>query len=140
EAAVDDVSPAAEAKAIQLRISLDPVVEPVLGDPSRLKQVVWNLLSNAVKFTPQGGSVEVRLARSESGARITISDTGKGIKAEFLPHIFDRYRQEGQEAGKGLGLGLNIVRRLVELHGGTTRAESRGEGQGATFTVTLPQA
>ncbi|HKE04969.1 MAG TPA: sensor histidine kinase [Blastocatellia bacterium] len=94
----------------------------------------------AVKFTPQGGSVEVRLARSESGARITVSDTGKGIKAVFLPHIFDRYRQEGLEASEGLGLGLNIVRRLVELHGGTAQAESRGEGQGATFTVTLPQA
>lgn len=140
EAAVDDVSPAAEAKAIQIRISLAPLARPVLGDPSRLKQVVWNLLSNAVKFTPRGGSVEVRLARAESGVRITVSDTGKGIKAEFLPHIFDRYRQEGQEANKGLGLGLNIVRRLVELHGGTTQAESRGEGQGATFTVTLPPA
>jgi len=140
EAAVDDVSPAAEAKAIQLRVSLAPLAGPVVGDPSRLKQVVWNLLSNAVKFTPQGGSVEVWLARSESGVRITVSDTGKGIKAEFLPHIFDRYRQESQEASKGLGLGLNIVRRLVELHGGTTRAESRGEGQGATFTVTLPRA
>ena len=140
EAAVDDVSPTAEAKAIHLRVSLDPLTEPVLGDPSRLKQVVWNLLSNAVKFTPQGGSVEVRLARAESGARIMVSDTGKGIKAEFLPHIFDRYRQEGQDASKGLGLGLNIVRSLVELHGGTTQAESRGEGQGATFSVTLPTA
>jgi PAS domain S-box-containing protein len=140
EAVVDDVSPAAEAKAIQLRVGLDPAAGPVLGDPARLRQVVWNLLSNAVKFTPQGGSVEVRLARAESGVRITVSDTGKGIKAEFLPHIFDRYRQEGKEAGKGLGLGLNIVRSLVELHGGTARAESRGEGQGATFTVTLPPA
>jgi PAS domain S-box-containing protein len=140
EAAVDDVSPAAEAKAIRLRVSLDPLAGPVVGDPARLKQVVWNLLSNAVKFTPQGGAVEVRLARAESSARITVSDTGKGVKAEFLPHIFDRYRQEGQDASKGLGLGLNIVRRLVELHGGTAQAESRGEGQGATFTVTLPQA
>lgn len=138
EAAVDDVSPAAEAKAIHLRVGLDPAAGPVVGDSARLKQVVWNLLSNAVKFTPQGGSVEVRLARAESGVRITVSDTGKGVKAEFLPHIFDRYRQEGQEASKGLGLGLNIVRRLVEMHGGTTQAESRGEGQGATFTVTLP--
>ncbi|MGH9768181.1 MAG: PAS domain-containing sensor histidine kinase [Blastocatellia bacterium] len=140
EAAVDDVSPAAEANAIHLRVSLDSAAGPVVGDPARLKQVVWNLLSNAVKFTPQGGSVEVRLARAESDVRITVSDTGKGIKSEFLPHIFDRYRQEGQEANKGLGLGLNIVRRLVELHGGTAKAESRGEGQGATFTVTLPPA
>ncbi|HEX5081807.1 MAG TPA: ATP-binding protein [Blastocatellia bacterium] len=140
EAAVEDVSPAAEAKAIQIQTSLDPAAGPVLGDRCRLKQVVWNLLSNAVKFTPQGGSVDVRLARAESGARITVSDTGKGIKAEFLPHIFDRYRQEGQEASKGLGLGLNIVRSLVEAHGGTVQAESRGEGQGAAFTVTLPWA
>lgn len=140
EAAVDDVSPAAEAKAIQLQVSLDPSVGPVPGDSTRLKQVVLNLLSNAVKFTPQGGSVEVRLDRAESGARISVSDTGKGIKAEFLPHIFDRYRQEGKEASKGLGLGLNIVKSLVELHGGTAQAESRGEGQGATFTITLPRA
>jgi PAS domain S-box-containing protein len=140
EAAVDDISPVAESKAIQTRISLDPAAGRVLGDLRRLKQVVWNLLSNAVKFTPQGGSVEVRLSRAESGARITVSDTGKGIKAEFLPNIFDRYRQEGKEAGKGLGLGLNIVRSLVELHGGTVQAESRGEGQGAAFTVTLPWA
>jgi PAS domain S-box-containing protein len=140
EAAVDDISPAAEAKDVRLRISLDPMAGPVLGDPGRLKQVVSNLLSNAVKFTPQGGSVEVRLTRAEAGVSITVSDTGKGIKAEFLPHIFDRYLQEGQEANKGLGLGLNIVRRLVDLHGGTARAESRGEGQGATFTVTLPRA
>ncbi|MGE0130578.1 MAG: ATP-binding protein [Blastocatellales bacterium] len=140
EAAVDDVSPAAEAKDIQLRVSLDPSIGPVPGDSARLKQVVLNLLSNAVKFTPQGGSVEIRLARADSDARIIVSDTGKGIKAEFLPHIFDRYRQEGKEASKGLGLGLNIVKSLVELHGGTAQAESRGEGQGATFTVTLPRA
>src|SRR5262249_9673927 len=138
EAAVDDVSPTAEAQAIHLRVSLDPLTEPVLWDPSRLKQVVWNLLSNAVKFTPQGGSVEVRLARAESGARIMVSDTGKGIKAEFLPHIFDRYRQEGQDASKGLGLGLNIVRSLVELHGGTTQAESRGRRTGSHFLGDAP--
>lgn len=140
EAAVDEISPAAEAKAIHLRVSLDPTVEPVLGDAARLKQVILNLLSNAVKFTPQGGSVEVRLARAESGAAITVSDTGKGVKAEFLPHIFERYRQESKGASKGLGLGLNIVHSLVQLHGGTAQAESRGEGQGATFTITLPRA
>lgn len=141
-AAVDDVSPTAEAKAIQLQVSFDSSVGPVSGDPDRLEQVVWNLLSNAVKFTPQGGRIDVRLARVESGIRITVSDTGKGIQAEFLPYVFDRYHQEDQNGArthKGLGLGLSIVRRLVELHGGTVRADSRGEGRGATFTVTLPQ-
>jgi PAS domain S-box-containing protein len=143
EAAVEEVSPLADAKGIRLRVSLDPSVGPVSGDPARLEQVVWNLVSNSVKFTPQGGCVEVRLARLDSGVEITVSDTGKGITEEFLPYVFERYRQEdqsGTQARKGLGLGLNIVRYLVELHGGTVQAESRGEGHGATFTITLPHA
>jgi signal transduction histidine kinase len=142
EAAVNAVSPSAGAKDIQLRLWLDPTAGPVSGDPYRLEQVVCNLLSNAVKFTPAGGRVEVRLERTEADLRIIVSDTGKGINAESLPYIFDRFRQGKRlsaHARKGLGLGLTIVRHLVELHGGTVKAESRGEGQGATFTVILPQ-
>lgn len=142
-AAVEDVTLLAEAKAIQIKVNLDPSAGRVSGDPARLAQVVRNLLSNAVKFTPQGGRIEVRLAQSDPNVSITVSDTGKGIKAEFLPYVFERYHQEdrsGARTHKGLGLGLNIVRRLVELHGGTAQADSPGEGQGATFTITLPQA
>jgi PAS domain S-box-containing protein len=141
EAAVDAVRPAAEAKEIRLQKVLDPQAGPVSGDPDRLQQVVWNLLSNAVKFTPRGGRVQVRLERVTSHIEVTVSDTGRGISTDFLPFLFDRFRQEdGTPSRKygGLGLGLAIVRHLVELHGGTVSAESSGEGQGATFRVSLP--
>jgi PAS domain S-box-containing protein len=139
--AVDAIRPAAEAKNIRLQALLDPQAGPVSGDPTRLQQVVWNLLTNAVKFTPKGGRVQVRLERVNSHVEITVSDTGQGIAPEFLPHVFDRFRQADQtytRAHGGLGLGLSIVRQLVELHGGTVQAESAGIGQGATFIVELP--
>jgi CheY-like chemotaxis protein/anti-sigma regulatory factor (Ser/Thr protein kinase) len=135
------VRPAAEAKNIRLQTLLDPQAGPISGDPDRLQQVVWNLLSNAVKFTPKGGRVQVRLERVNSHVEITVADTGKGIVPEFLPHVFDRFRQADQTTTRthgGLGLGLAIVRQLVELHGGTAHVESEGEGQGTTFTVSLP--
>src|SRR5918999_4823993 len=122
---------------------LDTGVVTVSGDPVRLQQVVWNLLSNAIKFTPRGGRVQVRLERVNSHVEVAVSDTGTGIPAAFLPHVFDRFRQADQKTTRqhgGMGLGLAIVRHLVELHGGTVRAESEGEGQGSTFTVLLPVA
>jgi len=140
---MDVVRPAADAKKIRLVSALDPVAGPVSGDADRLQQVVWNLLSNAVKFTPVEGQIEVRLERKGAHIRLTVSDTGEGIEPEFLPFVFDRFRQfEGRHTRVhgGLGLGLAIVRHLVELHGGTVSAASRGRGQGATFTVTLPLA
>ena len=141
EAAMETVQLAAEAKAIQIQTRLDPEVGQVLGDSARLQQVIWNLLSNAVKFTPEGGRVEIRLQPVKSQAQIQISDTGKGIQLDFLPHVFEYFRQADSTTTRtfgGLGLGLAIVRHLVELHGGTVQAESAGEGQGATFTVRLP--
>ena len=141
EAAVDTVRHAAAAKGISLLADLDPGVGPVAGDPVRLQQVVWNLLANAVKFTPMGGEVRVRLERAGPHARVTVADTGAGMRADFLPYAFDRFRQGDQSTTRvhgGLGLGLAIVRHLVELHGGTVRAESAGEGRGSTFTVELP--
>jgi CheY-like chemotaxis protein len=120
---------------------LDSLVGPVSGDAARLQQVVWNLLSNAVKFTPKGGMVQVLLERANSHVEISVIDTGIGIKPEFLPHVFDRSRQaDGSTTRRhaGLGLGLAIVKQLVEMHGGSIRAKSPGEGEGATFTVTLP--
>jgi two-component system, chemotaxis family, CheB/CheR fusion protein len=143
EAAMDIVRPAAEAKKIGIISSLDPAAGPVSGDADRLQQVVWNLLSNAVKFTPAGGEVAVRIEREGESVTITVSDNGDGIDPEFLPFVFDRFRQfEGGPArpSGGLGLGLAIVRHLVELHGGTVSAASRGRGQGATFSVTIPLA
>jgi CheY-like chemotaxis protein len=143
EAAMDVVRPAADTKRIRLISTLDPAAGPVSGDADRLQQVVWNLLSNAVKFTPAGGRVGVRLEREGASVTITVIDTGVGIEPEFLPFVFDRFRQfeDGTtRAAGGLGLGLAIVRHLVELHGGTVSAASRGRGQGATFTVTLPMA
>jgi PAS domain S-box-containing protein len=142
QAALDTVRLAAEAKGVQLESDLDPGSGSITGDPDRLQQVVWNLLSNAVKFTPRGGRITVRLKRAGTHAQITVSDTGIGIRADFLPYVFDRFRQadpSSPRAKGGLGLGLTIVRHLVELHGGTVRAESPGEGQGATFAVELPQ-
>ncbi|HEX5085954.1 MAG TPA: CheR family methyltransferase [Blastocatellia bacterium] len=143
EAAMDVVRPAADAKRIRLASTLNPTAEPVLGDADRLQQVVWNLLSNAVKFTPAGGEVAVRFECEGGNVKLTVSDTGNGIEPEFLPFVFDRFRQfEGgtTRAAGGLGLGLAIVRHLVESHGGTVSAASRGRGQGAIFTVTLPLA
>ena len=141
EAAVEVVRPAVEAKGIYLSVTLDPSAEPVSGDAERLQQVVWNLLSNAVKFAPNGGQVKVKLRRVNRYVEITVSDNGHGINPEFLPYVFDRFRQEegGMNRQKGgLGLGLAIVRHIVELHGGTVQAMSEGLGKGATFTVTLP--
>jgi PAS domain S-box-containing protein len=139
--AVATVQPAADAKQVRLQSLIDPRVGPVSGDPDRLQQVVWNLLSNAVKFTPKGGRVQVRLERVNSHVEIVVADNGIGIRPDFLPVVFERFRQADsgptRKAG-GLGLGLAIVRHLVEMHGGTVQAESAGENQGATFTVRLP--
>ncbi|MEP0983842.1 PAS domain S-box protein [Leptolyngbya sp. FACHB-17] len=140
EAAIETVTTAANAKSIQLCAVL-PHSGQVSGDTSRLQQIVWNLLSNAIKFTPTGGQVEIRLEQVGNQAQITVSDTGKGISAEFLPYIFETFRQEDASITRkygGLGLGLAIVRHLVEAHGGTITAESPGEGQGAIFSVRLP--
>src|SRR4030095_8891012 len=141
EAALDAVRPAAAAKSIRLSRVLDPTTGLVSGDPDRLQQVVWNLLSNAVKFTPSKGQVEIRLERVGRFAQITVRDTGKGISAEFLPFVFDRFRQADSSSTRvhgGLGLGLALVRHLVELQGGSVQAASAGEGKGATFSVQLP--
>lgn len=165
EAAIDAMRPAAAAKAIQLTFDAQPSTSPIWGDKSRLQQIIWNLLSNAIKFTPTGGQVAVRLEQVENGegegetgtrksggkslesspasacARITVQDSGRGISPSFLPYVFDRFRQEESATTRsqgGLGLGLAIVRHLVELHGGTVEVASLGEGQGATFTVQLP--
>jgi PAS domain S-box-containing protein len=140
-AAVETVHLSAEAKQIQISLDLDPGIAPISGDAARLQQVVWNLLTNAVKFTPNGGQVTVELQQLNQLAQIRVSDTGKGISADFLPHIFEYFRQEdGSTTRKfgGLGLGLAIVRQIVEMHGGIVEAESLGENQGATFTVRLP--
>jgi signal transduction histidine kinase/CheY-like chemotaxis protein len=161
-AAMETVRLAAEAKSISIQTAFARIMKPVAGDSARLQQIVWNLLSNAVKFTPEGGRIEVRLEQVRnrsvdewmredndlscspsihSYAQITVSDTGKGISPEFLPYVFDYFRQADSATTRkfgGLGLGLAIVRHLVELHGGTVKAESPGEGRGATFTVRLP--
>ena len=141
EMAIDAVRPAAEAKSINIRTSIDAAAVVLKGDPNRLQQVVWNLLANAVKFTPNGGDVHIELKHNNEQAEIIVSDTGKGISPDFLPFVFDRFSQaEGHITRRhgGLGLGLAIVRHLVEMHGGSIRVESAGEGQGATFTVELP--
>jgi CheY-like chemotaxis protein len=141
DAAIAAVMPAAEAKGVRVRKVLDPLAGPVSGDPARLQQVVWNLLTNAVKFTPKGGRVQVLLERVNSHVEISVIDTGMGIRPEFLPHIFERFRQADSSTTRrhgGLGLGLAIVKHLAELHGGTVRAKSPGEGQGSTFVVSLP--
>jgi PAS domain S-box-containing protein len=141
EAAIETVRLSAEAKSIQLHVYLEPLVGQVLGDGDRLQQVIWNLLSNAIKFTPEGGRVDIRLEPVGTHAQITVSDKGQGINPDFLSHVFDAFRQADSKTTRrfgGLGLGLSIARHLVELHGGTIRADSAGEGQGATFTVQLP--
>jgi CheY-like chemotaxis protein/anti-sigma regulatory factor (Ser/Thr protein kinase) len=141
ELAIESVLPAAEAKEIRLQKALDYGTSMVSGDPNRLQQVIWNLLSNAVKFTPRGGRIQIRLERVNSHVEIIVTDTGIGISNKVLPFIFDRFRQADSATTRqhgGLGLGLAIVRHLVEMHGGTVEAESGGEGKGSTFTVKLP--
>jgi PAS domain S-box-containing protein len=143
EMAMDSVRAAADAKSIQLRVHIDGRGSWISGDPNRLQQIAWNLLSNAVKFTPQHGSIEVRVYQDAAQAYVAVADSGCGISPEFLPYVFDRFSQANPTSGPrhaGLGLGLSIVKHLVELHGGTVRAESAGEGGGATFTVTFPLA
>jgi signal transduction histidine kinase/CheY-like chemotaxis protein len=142
EATLDTIRPAASAKDLILEVAIAPQAGLVRGDPIRLQQVLWNLLTNAVKFTPQGGRIFVSLSHSESQVELQISDTGEGIEAAFLPHIFDRFRQADASSARqhgGLGLGLSIVKQLVELHGGTIAVESAGRGAGATFRVRLPR-
>ena len=141
EAVVDDVRPTADGRTINLKAALSADIEPILGDPDRLQQIVWNLLANAIKFTPRGGEVHVRLERINSHALITVSDNGLGIATELLPHVFERFRQadfSNTRSNGGLGLGLSIVRQLVELHRGTVTVESSGENAGTTFKVMLP--
>ena len=145
EAAIDTVSPLAASRGVQLRQDLSAEIGPccpAIGDPDRLQQVVWNLLTNAIKFTPRGGVVTVEVRRQDDPAEfeIVVRDTGQGIAADFLPHIFERFRQAGTGARRhgGLGLGLSIVRHIVEMHGGTVMATSAGEGQGSVFTLRLP--
>jgi len=141
DAAVEAVRPAAEAKGVRVQKVMDTGAISIPGDPVRLQQVVWNLLSNAIKFTPRGGRVQIRSERVNSHLEIVVSDTGQGIPPDFLPHVFDRFRQADQKTSRqhgGMGLGLAIVRHLVELHGGTVQATSAGVGHGSTFTVQLP--
>jgi CheY-like chemotaxis protein/two-component sensor histidine kinase len=141
QAAIESIAPAAEAKGILIRKVLDPHAGSVSGDPTRLQQVIWNLLTNAVKFTPKDGKIDVVLERVNSHLEVTVRDTGIGIRPEHLPLIFERFRQVDASTTRsygGLGLGLSIVKQLVELHGGTIRATSAGEGQGATFIIALP--
>jgi signal transduction histidine kinase len=141
EAAIQTIRPAAEAKGIRIEKMLDPQVGPVSGDPNRLQQVIWNLLSNSVKFTPKGGKLQLILERVNSHVEIRVADTGQGIKPEFLPYAFERFRQGDATTTRrfgGLGLGLSLVKQLVELHGGSVSVLSAGEGKGATFIVHLP--
>jgi PAS domain S-box-containing protein len=141
EAAMETVRPSADAKDIQIQTVLDPKAGPIKGDPARLQQVVWNLLSNAVKFTPRGGTVQVFLERTNSQVVISVTDTGKGMSEEFLPHAFERFRQADSSTTRqqgGLGLGLAIVKQIVELHGGSVSVSSEGEGKGSTFRVQMP--
>ncbi len=140
-AALDAVRPAADAKRIALTLHMDAAAARMVGDAERLQQIVWNLANNAIKFTPKGGSVDVALRRADTNIELTVTDTGQGIDSDFLPHVFDRFRQaEGSSTRRygGLGLGLALVRHLVEAHGGVVRADSEGSGRGAVFTVTLP--
>jgi PAS domain S-box-containing protein len=140
-AALEPLMPAASAKSLRIQTVLEPDAGLVSGDPDRLRQVVWNLISNAVKFTPRGGRITIRVERAPESVRLVVEDTGEGIEPEFLVHVFERFRQADQSntrAHGGLGLGLAVVRHLVELHGGRVEAASAGRGRGATFTVTLP--
>lgn len=139
--ALETMRLAAETKLIEVSTVFEPDVGQVMGDSTRLQQVVWNLLSNALKFTPKGGKIEVRLEQADAYAQIIVSDTGKGISPEFLPFVFDYFRQADSTSTRnfgGLGLGLAIVRNIIEIHGGIVKAKSEGEGKGAIFTVSLP--
>jgi CheY-like chemotaxis protein/two-component sensor histidine kinase len=139
--AMEGVKPTAETKGVRLEKVIDRLVAPVSGDSGRLQQVLWNLLTNAIKFTPKGGKVRVLAEVVQSHVEISVSDNGEGISRDFLPHLFERFSQADGSAKRkhrGLGLGLSIVKNLVEMHGGTVRANSSGEGQGATFTIHLP--
>ncbi|HET9315777.1 MAG TPA: hybrid sensor histidine kinase/response regulator, partial [Vicinamibacteria bacterium] len=141
EAALESARPAAEAKGIGLGVASGSEQEMVLGDAGRMQQVIWNLLSNSVKFTPKGGKVEVSWGRVGTFIQVKVTDDGQGIPRAFLPHVFERFRQGDPSTTRvqpGLGLGLSIVRQLVEMHGGTVSASSAGEGQGSTFVVSLP--
>jgi len=141
ESAIDSIRPAAEGKEVRLQVLLDPDSGLISGDPDRLHQIVWNLLSNAMKFANKNNRVQIKLQRINSHVQITVSDDGRGISPEFLPYVFDRFRQADSSISRkhgGLGLGLSIVRHLVELHGGIVHAQSPGEGMGATFTIHLP--
>jgi signal transduction histidine kinase len=143
--AIDTVQRDADGKriAITRELILDKAVGMIAGDAARVQQMIWNLLTNAIKFPPEGGQISVRLAKVGSGAEITVADTGVGIRPEFLPHIFDRFQQADQSITRrfgGLGLGLSIVKHLVDLHGGSVSADSAGIGQGATFTIMLPSS
>jgi CheY-like chemotaxis protein len=141
QVAVEAAQPAADQKGVRIETILERPLVPVSGDPGRLQQIAGNLLANAIKFTPSGGRIEVRLERAGPSARIHVIDTGMGIRPDFLPYIFEHFRQADTTStreNRGLGLGLAIARHLVELHGGAIEAESAGEGQGASFTITLP--
>jgi signal transduction histidine kinase len=141
KSAVDSLRLVASTKQIAVTLSQEAPDAIVRGDPDRLQQVFWNLLSNAVKFTPDGGCVDVSLRATDAQVSVTVTDTGVGIAPDFLPHVFDRFRQADSTSTRqhaGMGLGLAIVRHVVELHGGTVRAESPGRDAGASFTVTLP--
>jgi two-component system CheB/CheR fusion protein len=143
DAAVATMRGTAEASGIKVEVGLDRGLPPIVGDPVGLQQVVWNLLSNAIKFTGSGGRVDVRARSLGDSIELTVRDTGSGIPRELLPHVFERFRQgepTGSHAGRGLGLGLTIVRYLVERHGGTVEAASPGQNQGAVFTMRLPVA
>jgi CheY-like chemotaxis protein len=140
---MEAVESAALAKSVTLEARMEPDLPAVMGDPDRIQQVLWNLLSNGIKFTPKGGRVTVAVAGRDSEIVLTVADTGAGIKREFLPHVFERFRQAESSTNRaygGLGLGLAIVRHLVELHGGSVAVQSEGEGLGATFSVRLPVA
>ena len=141
DAATETVKPAADAKRITLQKKIIPIRIPVTGDPDRLHQVMWNLLINAIKFTPSNGNVQITVEKVGSCLEISVTDNGKGIHADFLPYVFDRFRQADSSLKKvygGLGLGLSIVKSLIELHGGSVRVHSDGEGKGTTFTLSLP--
>jgi signal transduction histidine kinase len=141
-AAIESVRAAASARGIALEVQLDDSVRYITADSDRLQQVVWNLLSNAIKFTPRGGRVELRLLNTGNEVEISVHDTGEGISADFLPYVFERFRQADASTTRqhaGIGVGLAVVRHLVEAHGGTVEANSDGEGQGSTFVVRLPR-
>jgi signal transduction histidine kinase len=143
QAAAESVKPAADGKGVALGVLASGAPLLVRGDAARLEQVVWNLLSNAIKFTPPGGHAQVRVRRLDGRAEVTISDTGAGISPQFLPHVFETFQQADRGPSRprgGLGLGLALVRHLVELHGGNVRVDSPGEGKGTVFTIGLPLA